>query len=380
MSGPVVPPELREQAADLWRYLEELADSDPDAYKQFISKQLQNRQPPTSQPPRPPPLFLPSPVFTLQTHQSRPAPTAVYVNFCQSTQVQPILLQNRQVASEDDIRIMSGLLIPLSVGKPRHSTTNTTEPLSEEDRRGGFDYDCLRALAATQPATSLPSVSGGSVRCDVYDVVFHPDTLQRASHSLPLILAIIQLAWQHIQDDNPPCTLHTQYRPVQGMRYVGDRTPQQTEQQNSHSAKPTVATQPKPIILPSRTALAEQKEQEVRADDSMDALTELRTSTRPIAAPQKAGKVLIEEVNETRQQPLWEERYEAGRLCMTVQLPGVESMAELSVEMGGRQMIVTGGVYELNVRLQHEVLEDTCTVRWSRKRHTLSITAAVKQQ
>ena len=295
----------------------------------------------------------------------------MYVNFCQSTQVQPILLQSKQPASDDDIRIMSGLLIPLSVGKPRHTTSSTTEPLSEEDRRGGFEYECLRALSAAQPATSLPTLSGSSKRCDVYDVVFHPDTLQRASHSLPLLLALIQLAWQHIQQDNPPCSLHAQYRPVQGVRYVGDRTPQQGEQ----PTKPTVAPQPAPIVLPSRTALAEQKEREEQPSDRADTLTELRTST----SAAKPGRVLIEEVAEVRQAPVWEERYEAGRLSMGVQLPGVDSMAELSVEMSGRQVVVAGGVYELNVRLQHEVVEETCTVKWSRKKHVLSITASVKQ-
>ena len=378
MSGPVVPPELREHAADLWRYLDQLADSDPDAYKQFIAQQLQQRKSTSSQPPpRPPALFLPSPVFTLQTQQTRPTSRPVYVNFCQSTQVQPILLQNQQPANDDDIRIMSGLLIPLSVGKPRHTTSSTTEPLSDGDRRDAFDYECLRALAATQAATSLPAVSGSSVRCDVYDVVFHPSTLQHASHSLPLMLAVIQLAWQHIQQDDPPCTLHEQYRPVPGVRYVGDRAPQQTEKQQQ-STKHTLAPQPKPIVLPSRTALAEQKEQEEQAA-STDTLTELKTTTAATVPSAKAGKVLIEEVDEPRQRPVWEERYEAGRLCMSVQLPGVDSMSELNVEMSGRQVVVSGGVYELNVRLQREVLDDTCTVKWSRKKHLLSIAAAVKQ-
>ena len=375
MSEPVVPVEMREQAADLWRYLDQLADSDPDAYKTFISQQLQQRKSPSAQPPRPPPLFLPSPVFTLQTQQTRPTATPVYVNVCQSTQVQPILLQSKQPASDDDIRVMSGLLIPLSVGKPRQTTSSTTEPVSEEDRRGGFDYDCLRALAATQPATSLPTVANGSVRCDVYDVVLHPHTLHHASHSLPLLLAVLQLAWQHIQQDNPPCTLHTQYRPVPGVRYIGDRTPQQTEQHPSQSTKTPLAPQPQPIVLPSRTALAEQKQQEEVG--AVDTLTELRTAKPTTAAP-RAGAVLIEEVDEPRRQPVWEERYEAGRLCASVQLPGVDSMAELSVEMGGRQLVVTGGVYELSVQLQREVLEDTCTVKWSRKKHVLSITAALK--
>ena len=378
MSEPVVPPEMREQAADLWRYLDQLADSDPDAYKQFIAQQIQQRKSTSSQPPRPPPLFLPSPVFTLQTQQTHPVSTAVYVNFCQSTQVQPILLQNKQPASDDDIRIMSGLLIPLSVGKPRHSTSKTTEPLSDEDKRGRFEYECLRALSVTQPATSLPTASSSSTRCDVYDVVFHPDTLQRASHSLPLLLAVIQVAWQHIQQDNSLCTLHAQYRPVQGVRYVGDRTPQQTERQHTQSTKPTLAPQPTPIVLPSRTALAEQKEQEEQAGGS-DTLTALKTSKPIETATTKTGKLLIEEVDEQRQQPVWEERYEADRLCMSVQLPGVESMADLNVEMSGRQVVVTGGVYELNVRLQREVQEDTCTVKWSRKKHVLSITASLKQ-
>ena len=348
MSGPVVPPELREHAADLWRYLDQLADSDPDAYKNFISQQVHQRKSATSQPPRPPPLFLPSPVFTLQSQQTRPTPTPFYVNFCQSTQVQPILLQNKQPASEDDIRIMSGLLIPLSVGKPRHTASNATEPLSDEDRRGGFDYDCLRALSATQPATSLPAVTGSSVRCDVYDVVFHPDTLRHASHSLPLMLAAIQLAWQHIQQDNPPCTLHTQYRPLQGIRYIGDRTPQQTEPHHpTNPSNPIPTPTPIPITLPSRTALSNNHIHPTNQTDTTnpttDPLPELRTG-RP-TAPMVSGRVLIEEVVEAREVPVWEEVYgEGGRLCMSVVLPGVERMEELSVEMSGRQVVVVGGV------------------------------------
>ena len=374
MSEPVVPAELREQAADLWKYLDQLADSDPTAYKQFIAQQLEQRNATASQAPKPPPLFLPSPVFSLQTQQTRPAPAVVYVNFCQSTQVQPILLQSRQPATDDDIRIMSGLLIPLSVGKPRHSSSSSTEPLSSEDSRSGFDYSCLRALSATQPATSLPVVSGGSVRCDVYDVVLNPDTLQRASRSLPLLLAVVQVAWQHIQQDNAPCVLHPQYRAVQGVRYVGDRAPQQAEQQPRQPTKPGLAPQPAPIVLPTRTALAEQKEQVEQAEP----LPELKTSRSTAAAP-KAGKVLIEELDEVKQQPVWSEEYDAGRLTMSVQLPGVESMAELSVEMGARQVVVSGGAYELSVRLQRDVLEDTCAVKWSRKRHLLSINASVRE-
>ena len=45
----------------------------------------------------------------------------------------------------------------------------------------------------------------------------------------------------------------------------------------------------------------------------------------------------------------------------------------------GRQVVVVGGAYELNVRLQREVLDDTCTVKWSRKKHVLKITATVRE-
>ena len=386
---PSIPPGLEAEVSHLWQFLDQLADSDPAAYKSFIEHKMQERKESlhsntrrlTSSRSSSPPLFLPSPVFVLYTQQVRPRPFPVYINVCQSTQVQPILLRHtQQPASADDIQTLSHLLIPLSVGKQRTDSSNLSQPLPpsppspHSSSPSPFDYTCLRALAAAAPAPSLippppaSTSSSHSSPCHLYDVVFHPSTLNYASHSLPLLLSLTQLCLSHIQQDSPSLTLHPQCIPLP-LLYRGPLQPQQSATPIPPPT-PTPRPTPAPIILPKRGEVG-------GGEASTNALPELRVKGEGKAGAGGKGRedaVLIEEVS-AKVVPVYREVVEGSTVVVEVELPGVSDVSEVTVEMSGRLLVLDSAGYSLTLRLREAVHEDSIRAKWSSKKRTLKLSA-----
>ena len=375
---PSLPAGLEAEAAHLWQFLDQLAESDPAGYKSFIEHKMQEReeaalQSDTRTTSSSSPLFLPSPVFVLYAHQTRPNPLPVYINVCQSTQVQPILLRHsQQPASADDIQTLSHLLIPLSVGKQRTDSSNLTQPLPPSPfpspSPSSFDYTCLRALAAASPAPpSLPpppSSSSPSSPCHLYDVVFHPSTLSYASRSLPLLLSLTQLCLSHIQQDNPSITLQPHSIPLP-LLYRGPPQHQQSAPPPKRTPPPTA---PPAIVLPRRG--------EVRKQEEEGGLADLRVKEKGKGGKEggKAGKVLIEEVS-AKAVPAYREVVEGSQVVVEVDLPDVESVDEVTVEMSGSLLVLDSAGYALTLKLQQAVQENSIRAKWNGKKHTLKLTA-----
>ena len=370
---PPIPPGLEAEAAHLWQFLDQLAESDPTAYKAFIEQKMQeskaSKSSSSSSPPSTssssPPLFLPTPTFVLYTQQLQPKQMPVFLNVCQSTQVQPILLRNnRQPASADDLRTLSHLLIPLSVGRQRLETTDASEPLPSPlpSTPTSFEYSSLRALASAAPSPDLPpapSLSPSSP-AHVYDVVFHPSTLVAASRSLPLLLALVQLCQSHIAQDHPGVRLHTQVQPLP-LLYRGRPQAQQA------AGKPKQPPPPQPsIVLPQRG----------EAQDG-EGLKELRLKAEGMKEEKAAGrasKPLIEEVS-AKAVPRYAETVDGDRVVVDVWLPGVVAMEELTLEMDGRVFALDSAGYALTLRLKAAVQEATIAAKWSAAKHRLRMTA-----
>ena len=330
----------------------------------------------------------------LYGQQLQPAVCPVFINVCASSQVQPILLRhNKQPATADDIQIMSGLLIPLSVGKQRTETSDSSLPVTaaaSSSSSVAFNYDCLRALTAALPSSlPPPPVPSPASPAHVYDVVFNPATLSAASRSLPLLLSLVQLCVSHIQEDHPAVGLHQQLIPVLGLRYRGRQQQQQSEQSAAAASKlqtkAASAAGSREIVLPAAGKA-----------DTATAITELKLREEKETDNRRgraAGRPLIEEVGEEEAQgaataagsgkavPQYEERYDdaAGEMQMDVLLPEVREMSEVSVELGERQLQLSSSAYALTVRLQRAVDEDSCVAKWSRKRRRLTLKARLRR-
>ena len=284
--------------------------------------------------------------------------------------MQPILLRhNRQPASADDIKTLSHLLIPLSVGRQRVETTDVNQPLPSPLPTGptAFDYSALRALASASPASDLPPAPtlSTSTPGHLYDVVFHPSTLLSASRSLPLLSALVQLCQSHIAQDHPGVQLHPQVLPLP-LLYKGRPQAQKGE---AKGPKPPPSSSKPAIVLPTRGAVAEVGQ--------VEGLKELRVNkegVKEVAAVVKASKPLIEEVS-AKAVPEYTETVEEERVVVEVRLPGVVAMDELSVEMNGTVLVLESAAYALTLRLKAEVDEATISAKWSAAKQKLKMTA-----
>lgn len=184
--GGASNPDLKVHADAMWKMLDELASSDPDAYKQFIATQMEQMQAEQARKDESAALFTPQPAFVLYTPQTtgKGAPRIVHINICASAQIPPLQTKDRQPATGREP--MADVLIPLSVGALKQAT----------DARLG----------------------------DVWtsDVVFNPAVLARAAADMSFKLFCLELALQHLEQDEK-VQLHRAYKllPPDQQKYVG---------------------------------------------------------------------------------------------------------------------------------------------------------------
>ena len=175
--------ELSQHAEHMWKFLDEMAESDPEGYKKFIAQQMQEVAEEKKKKAETEAMFTPTPAFVIYTRQTSPSPErTVYLNICSSPQVPGLQTKARQPAKGDEP--MSEILIPLSVGA-----------ISEQEHQGKKVF------------TS--------------DVVFHPSVIQRSTTDLTFKLFMLELALQHLEEDEK-VVLHRGYKfESPSVKYIG---------------------------------------------------------------------------------------------------------------------------------------------------------------
>jgi len=390
-------PELFSQAQHLWKFLDSLAESDPEAYKEFINKQVKERKDlklkqKTSSEEENSPFFIPSPLFVLQcfntANNNSSSPQSLIINICISSQVEPILTQQRQPASNDEIRAMHGLLIPLSISTQKklfhaqieRKTENSAENLKD------FNSDILNVLQSLPqcqpkfPSLTLHNNNDSKKEFSLgFDVVFNPSTMIQASQSLSLLLTVLNVAFEHIVKDNPNIRLHEQFRIINGIIYIGERTKQKsrTEEKTSSSTSAnkssttesnTSSSPINKIILPTSSLI--NKEEEAKHEIPI-----LKTSVEPNKRP------LIEEIDSspslitTTPEYFIDNNVNNDKLIIRVLLPDIDSIDSLDVELTDNLLNISGDGILLNLSLPCLVDGDNSQAKWIKKKHELKITA-----
>lgn len=254
----------------MWRFLDELAQSDPEGYKKFIDQQMaeiaaeKKKQADTEA------LFTPQPAFAIYTRQTKPKESerTIYINICASNQIPPLQTKDRKPARGDES--LDAVLIPLS-------------------------------LTRLQSTTDMSGVGVTTT-----DVVFHPNVIARAEKDMGFKLFMIELALQHIEADEK-ITLHRAYKFESSRTYVGpSNKPQQQKTESEIEREKFLATMRKdreekiksmktsagqPIVMPSlakQTAAKQQYEEE--------SLKELKLRPDQTTAKGEKKKVLIEDI------------------------------------------------------------------------------------
>lgn len=266
------PAELKTHADHMWRFLDELAESDPAAYKKFIADQMAELESEKKRKVETEALFTPKPAFVIYTRQLKPVERTVYINICSSPQVPPLQTKDRQPARGDEN--MGDILIPLSVGR----------------------------------FVDTKDSSGKEVT--ISDCVFHPSVIERSTTDLTFKLFMLELCLQHLEEDEK-CTLHRGYKfESPSRKYVGpqdgpsqQRTESEIEREKfiakmkaerEEKMKQMKTQSSKPIVMPS---LAKKNEaQQLYEEESIKEL-KLRPdepTTSGKDGPKK--KVLIEDL------------------------------------------------------------------------------------
>mmetsp|Transcript_29340 Transcript_29340/g.57574 ORF Transcript_29340/g.57574 Transcript_29340/m.57574 type:complete len:445 (+) Transcript_29340:58-1392(+) len=252
-------PGMKMHAEHMWKFLDELADSDPEAYKDYIKKQQQEmiKEKKKRQEKK---MFLPEPAFCVETARvdvSNSLPH--FINICQHKKCPVIQDQAGKPAKPREA--LSKIVIPLSVG------------LKKQQKDGSKDII-------------------------VFDVCFHPETIQRSQEDMSFKMFMLELAFQHVEEDNK-LKLHRGYKTCQFI-YKGKREQPQMTEEGLAEAKKEVAKKkaaakkgqksPAPeIIMPFGKAAAKLEEE--------DDIGELRLS-KDVPKRAAGGKPLIEEVCE----------------------------------------------------------------------------------
>lgn len=185
------PAELKQHADHMWRFLDDLASSDPEGYKSFMASQMQEMAAEKAKAAETEALFTPQPAFVIYTRQTSGAKggeRTVYINLCTSPQIPPLQTKDQKGPADPLERDMNRILIPLSVGAIK----------SDTDKQRGEVWTA--------------------------DIVFNPAVMSRAlsGGDMAFKMFCIELALQHLEQDEK-CTLHRAYKliPPTEATYIG---------------------------------------------------------------------------------------------------------------------------------------------------------------
>ncbi len=317
------PTELRQHADHLWKFLDELAQSDPDGYKKFLAGQMDEMAAEKAKQAETEAMFTPVPQFALATRQTtgKGSPRTLYINICSSPQVPGLQTKDRKPAKGNEP--LSDVLIPLSVG----------------------------AIKADKDAAQ-----GGEVFTS--DVVFNPAVTTRAlGGDMGFKLFLLELALQHVEQDES-VTLHRGYK-LLPVAYVGgingkpaqQRTEAEIAREQFISKMKTereeklknMATKngPGEVLMPSRakTAQAQReyedtetiKELKLRPEPAVPAASAASGKGGAAGAPTSAvkKKVLIEDLtpDEGVEESLKQEKEAAAAAAAAAKAPSTAAVA-----------------------------------------------------
>jgi len=167
------PADIRQHADHMWKFLDELAESDPDAYKKFIAQQMAEMEEEKKKRAETEAMFTPQPAFAIVTQQVQPQPSReVFINLCTSNAVPPLQTKDHKPARGDEP--LQDILVPISVGR------------IQQQPHGGKDV-----------WTS--------------DIVFNPKVMERAHREMGFKLFLLELSMQHLEEDEK-IRLHRGYK------------------------------------------------------------------------------------------------------------------------------------------------------------------------
>jgi sRNA-binding protein len=364
-TNPTAPELNNATAESLWQLLDDLADNNPEQYKQFIAQQFneakanKEKQKKQKEKPEEAALFTPKPHFVIYTKQTEPNPEKniiLYINMCSSTEIQPILLKkDAQTAARGD-EPLSEVLIPLSVGNLRPDPANSAQFIS--------------------------------------DVVYNPGVLSRAEQDLAFKLQIIELALQHIEEDYS-LHLHRAYKFHTTSNYYGKVVAQQQreeeilKEQYERRKNQAKKRQNEPeIILPTKENLLKLAESKTQGKPLISELKlEKITGKNGPNSNNTKKKVLIEELEDNNSSPIsaaasksapiyhFLENSAAKSCEISIELPEISTISQLRVDISAGQLLVESEKYWLQWNWPQKIVESEATAKFSKKTHVLRVSA-----
>lgn len=368
---------IRAQADHIWKFLDELAQSDPKAYDEYIKNQMKMKKSMPEEEAQKN-TFTPTPVMVIHTQTSQHQP--VYVNITSSNELQPPLLKDSNPHKQAPPSTpLSQLIIPLSVGIARPLTKERTNISQSQKCKYPFKY--LKLLS--ESSKPLPASATSLIEPIVVDVTFHPSVFenwaQQPLDKAPDLLgsqnhySILSLALYHIQEDHK-LKLDRTYTIDPEYVYVGAVLQQETESHQKSrqgSLKPEVK---KDIILPSM----------LNEKDTAPSITKLKLSTedKPETTNEKKS-VLIEVVSEENVKPI-KPHYTLeklnGELIVEIHLPTISSSSDATVDITSNSVICSAPGYDLRLSLEQQIDETKSAAKWIKRKHILRIVAPLQQK